>query len=69
MTQKQQILKHLLSGKTLTPIQSLTKFNSLRLSAVIFELKRKGYKIQSDLINVGNKKQPKFVSKYSLIKK
>jgi hypothetical protein len=69
MTQKQQILNHLLSGKTLTPIQALTKFNSLRLSAVIFELKRKGYKIQSDLINVGNKKQPKFVSKYSLIKK
>ena len=68
MTQKQQILNHLLSGKTLTPIQALTKYNSLRLAAVVFELKRKGYKVRTELINVGNKKQPKFVSKYSLIK-
>jgi hypothetical protein len=50
----------------LTPIQALTKYNSLRLAAVVFELKRKGYKVQTELINVGTKKQSKLVAKYSI---
>jgi len=66
MTQKQRILNHLLTGKTLTPIQALNKYNSLRLAAVVFELKRNGYKVQTELINVGTKKQSKLVAKYSI---
>jgi hypothetical protein len=66
MTQQQQILNHLLTGKTLTPIQALTKYNSLRLAAVVFELKRKGYKVRTELINVGTKKQSKLVAQYSI---
>ena len=66
MTQKQRILNHLLTGKTLTPIQALTKYNSLRLAAVVFELKRNGYKVKTELINVGTKKQSKLVAKYSI---
>ena len=66
MTQKEKVATYLKSGKSLTPIQALTKFGTLRLAAIIFNLKAEGLKIKTEIMNVGTKKKPKNVAKYSL---
>ena len=66
MSQKQQVANYLQSGKSLTPIQALTKFGSLRLAAIIFNLKADGLKIKAELMNIGTKKKPRNVAKYSI---
>ena len=67
MTQKEKVANYLKSGKSLTPIQALNKFGTLRLAAIIFRLKTEGMKIKTNLLNVGTKKKPKNVANYSLI--
>jgi hypothetical protein len=62
-TQKEQIKKHLLSRKSITPIQALNKFGCLRLAAVIYKLKNEGLKIMTE-IEYNKKKQ---YAKYKLI--
>jgi hypothetical protein len=66
MSQKEKVANYLKSGKCLTPISALSKFGTLRLAAIIFVLKAEGLKIKTDLINIGTKKKPKNVAKYSL---
>lgn len=66
MTQKEKVANYLKSGKSLTPIQALNKFGTLRLAAIIFRLKTDGMKIKTNLLNVGTKKKPKNVANYSL---
>lgn len=66
MSQKQQVANYLQSGKSLTPIQALSKFGTLRLAAIIFNLKAEGLKIKTDLLNIGTKKKPRNVARYSL---
>jgi hypothetical protein len=61
-TQKEQIKKHLLSRKSITPIQALNKFGCLRLAAVIYKLKNEGLKIMTE-IEYNKKKQ---YAKYKL---
>ena len=67
MTQKEKVATYLKSGKSLTPIQALTKFGTLRLAAIIFNLKAEGLKIKTEILNVGTKKKPRNVAKYSKI--
>ena len=67
MTQKEKVATYLKSGKSLTPIQALTKFGTLRLAAIIFRLKAEGLKIKTEILNVGTKKKPRNVAKYSKI--
>ena len=62
MSQKEKILKHLLSGKSITPIQALNKFGCFRLGARIHNLRSEGYDIISKLV----KKDNKYFSKYCL---
>ena len=54
-TQKQKVLIHLQEGKGITPLEALTKFGAFRLSAIIFDLKKDGYDIQTDMIKNGGK--------------
>lgn len=51
MTKKQAILKHLQKFKTITPKEAYFEYGSMRLGAVIFEL-RKDYKIRTNMIDV-----------------
>ena len=55
MNQKTQILEHLKNGKKITPIEALNMFGCFRLAAVVFDLKQKGYDIQTRIINNANK--------------
>ena len=41
------VLNHLLSGAEINPLEALNKYGCYRLGAVIFTLKREGYKIRT----------------------
>ena len=53
-TQAEAILKQLLVGEHLTPLDALGVVGSFRLSARIFDLKRRGWPIRSALVDVGD---------------
>ena len=53
MTQSDQILEALQRGECLTPLESLRRFGTLRLGARIWDLKQKGYNIETRLVKVG----------------
>lgn len=63
-SQNSLILKHLQSGKSITPIEALVLYGSLRLSGRIYELKERGYKIKTEIIEINSGKR---VAKYTLI--
>ncbi len=49
-TQNQQIEAYLKSGKKITPLTALRNFGSLRLGARIFQLRKQGLDIKTNLI-------------------
>lgn len=46
MSQKSQILEYLQTGKSITPMDALKLFGCFRLSGRIYDLKKKGYRIE-----------------------
>ena len=67
MNQQTQVLNHL-KKEPLTPLVALRKYGTLRLAALIFNLRDEGHNIKTTMVNVGNKKNQKVVAQYSLIK-
>lgn len=63
LSQKEAILKHLIKGKKITPIDALNKFGCFRLSARIADLRNEGFKIKTEI-----KKGKKNYAVYSLVK-
>ena len=63
MNQAEQILKHLKSGKSLTPLEALRKFNCLRLGARVYDLHKEGHRIDSELVET---KSGKHVVQYTI---
>jgi hypothetical protein len=61
-SQEEQVLNHLLSGKTITPLEALKKYNSFRLSAIIYNLRAKGYDIITNNVN----KKGKYFAEYHI---
>jgi len=61
------VLNHLKS-QPLTPLVALKKYGTLRLAALIFNLRDEGHNINTKIVNVGSKKIPKYVAEYSLLK-
>ena len=53
MTQKQSILDHLRSGKTITPLDALNLYGSFRLSSIIHDLRQEGFNIKTELNKEG----------------
>lgn len=51
MTKKDMVLNYLKKHKKITPMDALRECGSMRLSAIIFDLK-KNYKIKTKLIDV-----------------
>lgn len=49
--QRDRILDYLATGKPLTPIAALKSFGCFRLGARIYDLKRKGHRIESRLVS------------------
>ena len=49
-SQIDEILNYLQAGTVLTPLEAMHKFNCLRLGARIYDLRQKGYVINSLII-------------------
>ena len=49
-SQKDNILAHLRSGATITPLDALEQYGCFRLAAVIFNLRADGHKIKTKKI-------------------
>lgn len=60
-TQKSVVRQHLLDGKSITQLEALRLCGSLRLSAIIFDLREEGLPIITEKIQVSPKKR---VAKY-----
>jgi hypothetical protein len=63
MTQKNDVLDYLKSGKTITPLHALREFGCFRLAARIAELRDEGFYIHMEKLRVGDK----FVGHYTLL--
>lgn len=48
-SQNQQILDYMKSGKSITPLEALNKFECFRLASRISDLKQKGIPISSEM--------------------
>ena len=66
-SQNKNILKYLQSGKTLTPLEALKQFGCFRLGARIFNLKKAGHPIKTEIIEIQTSLfEKKRVAKYYL---
>lgn len=50
ITQSAQVLAALKNGESLTPLDALDRFGTFRLGAIIFNLRKAGHNIKTDLI-------------------
>ncbi|AIL33108.1 helix-turn-helix domain-containing protein [Basilea psittacipulmonis] len=55
MAQAEQILEFLKKGNPITPIDALNLFGCFRLGARIFDLRREGYNIVTEIVEDGEK--------------
>ena len=55
-TQRDRILKHLRTGKSVNPLMALDRWGCFRLAARILELKEAGYRIETHLVKTGSKR-------------
>lgn len=51
-TQDERVLQHLLSGKSITPLEALDLYGSFRLSSIIFRLRDRGYDIRTEMVTI-----------------
>lgn len=63
-TQTAQILAHLKTGRSITPLDALDWFGCFRLGARIYDLRADGHKIVRDMVEVESGKR---VASYTLI--
>lgn len=63
MTKKEMILQHLKKYRSITPKEAYFEYGSMRLGAVIFEL-RKNHKIRTNMIDVAGKYGNSTVAQY-----
>jgi hypothetical protein len=55
MTQTEAILAHLLSGKSITPLDALNEYGCFRLGARVLDLRKEGYNIETEIIHENGK--------------
>tara|TARA_R110002020_G_scaffold159543_1_gene343449 strand:- start:967 stop:1188 length:222 start_codon:yes stop_codon:yes gene_type:complete len=53
LSRSQKLLNHMLRGRTINGRQALTRFGIYRLSAIIFNWRKKGFDIQTNMITRG----------------
>ena len=56
-SQKANVRAWLLDGRSITPLEALNNFGSLRLSAIIFRLREEGLPIEMERLQVSPKKR------------
>lgn len=58
-SQTDRILEYMLQGHSITPLEALDKFKTMRLGARIADIKAKGYLVYSEFITTENGKKVK----------
>lgn len=64
-SQKARIKAWLQAGNSITPLEALSRFGCLRLSAIVFDLKKDGMDIATEIIKTESGKR---VAEYKLNK-
>jgi hypothetical protein len=64
-TQTAQILAHLKTGRSITPIDALNRYGCFRLGARIYDLKQDGHNIYREMVETDSGKR---VASYTLVK-
>lgn len=64
VSQSVQILAYMQSGRSITPLEALNRFGCMRLGARIYDLKRAGYVVVSEMVR--DKRTGKKYARYSL---
>ena len=64
-SQNEKIKNHLLSGKSLTPLDALYKFGTFRLSGRIYDLRKSGMRIKAETVKITSGSKIKHVTKYT----
>ena len=54
MSQNEKILKHLLSGCSISGLEALQHYGCFRLAARIYDLRQQGWDIEDDAIDMPN---------------
>jgi len=54
-TQEELVENSLLRGESITPLEALHRFGAFRLSAIIFNLRKKGYNISTKMVGNNTK--------------
>lgn len=47
-TQNEMILEHLMKGRSITPLEALSLYGSLRLGARIYDIERRGIRVRRE---------------------
>ena len=64
---EQRVLEYLKKYHTITPKEALNECGTMRLSAVIYNLKKEGYKFKTEMIRVPTRFQKfTYVAQYTL---
>ena len=53
MSKKEKVKKHLMDGKSITPLDALQQYGSFRLGAIIHELRKEGHDIKTSITKKG----------------
>ena len=64
ITQEEQILAHLKSGKRITPLEALNLYKCFRLGGRIFSLRKLGHNIETKMIPIEKGKR---IAEYRLV--
>lgn len=59
-SQTARILEWMLFGNSITPLEALQRFGTMRLGARIADIKALGYDVKGELISVGGKKVKRY---------
>lgn len=62
-SQCEEILKHLQSGRSLSPLEALERYGCFRLGGRIYDLKKQGHKIKTIMVE----KNGKHFASYKLV--
>ena len=67
-TQTMDVITHLIKHGTITSLEAIRKYGVTRLSAVIFNCRKRGYEIETIRLNVKNRRGSNSpIGKYKLI--
>lgn len=60
-SQNAKVIDYLATGRSLTPLQALSRFGILRLGARVHQLRQQGHDILTDIAVIGRKRVARYV--------